>query len=115
MDEAERLADRVAIMDHGKLLEIESPDALRQKVAPEQVLEIIYDKEIQLDHPLDGDRYKVSVQGKAITVVGENLIAAVPEILEKVTATIGTPITFNLSRSSLEDVFIKLTGRSLRE
>ncbi|MCL2013321.1 MAG: ABC transporter ATP-binding protein [Cystobacterineae bacterium] len=120
MDEAERLADRVAIMDKGKLLELDTADALRKKRAPDDALDIVYDKKITLPlelntTQLNTTQYRVHAKNETLTVVGENLVRLLPEILDKAIAQLGHPVSFNFRQSSLEDVFINLTGRSLRE
>lgn len=115
MDEAERLSDRVAIMDRGSILELDTPDALRKKVVPEDALDIVYERKVKVPQGLDAARYRVRAEGETLTVTGANLIKQLPEILNKVVAQVGNPVTFKFRQSSLEDVFIKLTGRSLRE
>lgn len=115
MDEAERLSDRVAIMDKGSILELDTPDALKRKLVPEDTLDIVFDKKINAPWGLDNEKYNIQVKDKILTVVGENLISLVPEILDKILTQMGNPILFDFRRSSLEDAFIKLTGRRLRE
>lgn len=115
MDEAERLSSRVAIMDRGKILLCDTPAKLQQKICPEETLEIQYLEELPPIERWDSSNYHIQLEGKYIKVTGTNLRTFVPQILQKAEAQYGTPITFSLRQSTLEDVFIKLTGRSLRE
>jgi ABC-2 type transport system ATP-binding protein len=115
MDEAERLSSRVAIMDKGKILLCDTPARLQQQICPEETLEILYLHELPPLQQWDTSDYHIQLQGKSIKVTGTQLTTFVPQILQKVEAQYGTPVTFSLRQSTLEDVFIKLTGRSLRE
>lgn len=115
MDEAERLSSRVAIMDKGKILLCDTPARLQQQICPEETLEIQYLEELPPVQWWDSPYYHIQLQGKCIKVTGTNLTTFVPQILKNAEVQYGTPITFSLRQSTLEDVFIKLTGRSLRE
>jgi ABC-2 type transport system ATP-binding protein len=126
MDEAATLADRVGIMDHGKLLALDSPEALTRGLPGRTTLEVA----VGLPDPapteellaalgaLDGvERVEqVAAQGEVrarLYLAGEAplLVAPVASVVaghraQLTEVTIGTP--------SLEDVFIALTGRTLR-
>lgn len=115
MDEAERLSSRIAIMDKGKILLCDTPTRLQQKICPEETLEIQYLEGLPPIQWWDTSDYHIQLEGNCIKVTGTNLTTFVPQILQKTEAQYGTPITFSLRQSTLEDVFIKLTGRSLRE
>lgn len=115
MDEAERLSSRVAIMDKGKVLVCDTPAMLRKKIAPEETLEIVCTKPVTITSELIRNNYSAHAQGNTIRVTGDQLTVAVPDILKNVIGQFGNPVTFSLRQSTLEDVFIKLTGRNLRE
>ncbi|MCL1918313.1 MAG: ABC transporter ATP-binding protein [Peptococcaceae bacterium] len=115
MDEAEKLADRVAVMDRGRLLELDTTEALRKKLAPEDSLDIVFGKNVSVPVGMDTAPYHVYAKDETMTVTGESLIGLMPEILNRVVQENGNPLSFDFRRSSLEDVFIKLTGRGLRE
>lgn len=123
MDEAERVADRIAIIDHGELLVLDTPDALKRSVGEGDVLEI------GLNGQADGD--KVQQAYRALTQVtpqialdaaqgtltvralnAVNLLPLIMEVLAKSDLHCGE---VRLRANSLEDVFIQLTGRRLRE
>jgi ABC-2 type transport system ATP-binding protein len=124
MEEAEELCSRVAIMDHGKIIALGSPSELIKKVKMENTISVVPDMvSSRLIEQIKGIK---SVR-KVYTAPGENeesesikVITDCPdEILPDVVSTIvnnGTKVlSVQLSRVTLEDVFIMLTGRSLRE
>jgi ABC-2 type transport system ATP-binding protein len=123
MDEADRLADRVAIIDHGCLLVLDTPEALKKRVGAGDVVEI----------ELRGDRTPTDPQilesvladlvstaylddgGHTLNVRALNAIGALPAILERLEASGLRPGEVRVRENTLEDVFIQLTGRRLRE
>jgi ABC-2 type transport system ATP-binding protein len=124
MEEAEELCSRVAIMDHGKIIALGSPSELIKKVKMENTISVVPDMvSSRLIEQIKG----ISSVRKVYTAPGENeesesikVITDCPdEILPDVVSTIvnnGTKVlSVQLSRVTLEDVFIMLTGRSLRE
>lgn len=124
MEEAEELCSRVAIMDHGKIIALGSPSELIKKVKMENTITVVPDiVSSRLIEQIKG----ISSVRKVYTAPSENeenesikVITDCPdEILPDVVSTIvnnGTKVlSVQLSRVTLEDVFIMLTGRSLRE
>ncbi|MEW5869724.1 MAG: ABC transporter ATP-binding protein [Chloroflexota bacterium] len=127
MDEAERLADRVAIIDHGQLLVVDTPKALKKCVGAGDVLEIGLvgalgeDQRQALTSSLQ-DRLGASVSqvlvdipNRLLTVRALNAVGALPQILETCSESGLQPGEVRLRQNTLEDVFIQLTGRRLRE
>ena len=120
MDEADRLADQVAIIDYGKLLLLDSPDNLKKSIGPGDILEVNIDsdKAENLDNIAKNLLYicdKVNVSGSALIVKSKNLIESVSEITTKIKEQ-GLKIkAMTLRENTLEDVFIHLTGRKLRQ
>jgi ABC-2 type transport system ATP-binding protein len=118
MDEAERLADRVAIIDHGELLVLDTPEALKHSVGEGDVLEIaLKDKSAPVQVALDDlkDRASVTMTDEILHVRALDIVNLLPLILEKLTAAGIQPGEVRLRENTLEDVFIRLTGRRLRE
>jgi ABC-2 type transport system ATP-binding protein len=120
MDEADRMAQRVAIMDHGKLLVLDTPEALKRKVGEGDVLEI----DLGGDHDLPPEKGLESVIKLApqTNIVGRTLVIrakAAVDLLTIITETLRAagfqPGEIRLRANTLEDVFIELTGRRLRE
>ncbi|MEK9578116.1 MAG: ABC transporter ATP-binding protein, partial [Aquiluna sp.] len=113
MDEAEQLCDRLVVMDKGKIMAEGSPAELIKKYSSKEVLELRFgtDKnEAAADQLKDmADRIEVLPDRILLyTQKGEDLLAQI------VDAGLN-PITSLVRRSSLEDVFLRLTGRSLVE
>jgi ABC-2 type transport system ATP-binding protein len=118
MDEAERLADRVAIIDHGELLVLDTPEALKHSVGEGDVLEIaLKDKSAPVKVALSDleDRANVTMTGEILHVRALDIVNLLPLILEKLTTAGIQPGEVRLRENTLEDVFIRMTGRRLRE
>ncbi len=118
MDEAERLCDRVAIVDHGKVIALGTPRAL---VAAHVGQEIV---EFQLDGAADGDEAAFAalpaVQAVRRVAGGWQLVTdqvhlAIPALLGSLTARGQAAVALSTHRATLEDVFVTLTGRRLRD
>ena len=111
MDEAEQLCDRLIVMDKGKIMAEGSPADLIKKYSSKEVLEVRFgssgNAEAAKKLEKVGDRLEVLPD--RILVYTENGEKA----LEKVTKLGLNPITSLVRRSSLEDVFLRLTGRTL--
>ena len=121
MDEADRMADRVAIIDHGELLVLNTPDALKRSVGEGDVLEI--DLHGQSDEEEKAPAALAHLFGQAtvniahgtLTVRALNVVGMLPAILEALARTGVQCGEVRLRENTLEDVFIQLTGRRLRE
>ncbi len=119
MEEAERLCDRVAIMDRGRIIALDSPDKLVAQVGMgTRILFHIDGKDLSAFQPaqigaLDGVR-RVEQQGDEVIVYGqgEGLVSAILHTLENNRIPI-----HNLSteQANLEDAFLALTGHAVRD
>lgn len=118
MDEADRVADRVAIIDHGKLLTVDSPEALKSQVGEGDVLEVVVDGAQTIERAVAAiTRIKpnVAATGSIIVIRGQNLVESLPAILETLRAAGFFIRDVRLRQNTLEDVFLTFTGRRLRE
>jgi ABC-2 type transport system ATP-binding protein len=121
MDEADRLADRVAIIDRGRLLVLDTPLALKARLGEGDVLEIGLGKgEFNFDPVrvelagLSG-QIEVRTSNGFLTLRARNIVQILPQILELL-ETHHIPLAeIRLRETTLEDVFIQLTGRKLRD
>jgi lipooligosaccharide transport system ATP-binding protein len=109
MEEAERLCDELVIMDHGKILDQGSPAQLIQQHVENEVVEIRASSEAELAAWLDLQDTRVEQHGNSLYCYSSNCAG----LLEKLRAEPG--LTFLHRPASLEDVFLKLTGRELRD
>ncbi|MBF6555015.1 MAG: ABC transporter ATP-binding protein [Acidimicrobiales bacterium] len=128
MEEAATLSDRVAIIDHGKLLALDTPNALVRGMAGERTLDCLVEAEHASDPaavhgPLDGlaavDRVEElddpEVSGWRFRVYVQSDPASLVALVAQVISDAGARLVdVRLGEPTLEDVFIHLTGRSLR-
>ncbi len=117
MDEAERMADRVAIMDHGKLLMVDTPEALKRTVGEGDVLEIETVGEVagRALSAISQLAPQVSASNHTLIIRARGVVELLPAILDALHAADVHPGEVRLRANTLEDVFISLTGRRLRE
>jgi ABC-type multidrug transport system ATPase subunit len=122
MDEAERLCDRVAIMDHGRIIALDSPEQLIASVGGEHIVEFaitgnngghgLVDAALLTaipgiqSHRVDAGVHQLSVR---------ELHTAVPSIFAALAAQGLHLSEFRTHSATLEDVFVGLTGRNLRD
>jgi ABC-2 type transport system ATP-binding protein len=117
LEEADALCDRLAIIDHGKIVAEGSPDDLKREIAGDVVT-------VGVDG--NGDRVvalmaaqpfvrEAGIEDGLVRLYVDKGEEAVPQILRLLDSSGMAPSTMNLHRPSLDDVFLKKTGRSLRE
>ncbi len=116
IEEAERLCDRVAIVDHGKVIAMGSPRELKQHSGNNTRIEV------KLAHPVANGTLK-SLDGvvDAREVDGSYVLhtqrppQAIVSLVKHLEAENNELVSLEISTPSLEDVFIELTGRRLRD
>lgn len=113
MDEAEQLCDRLVVIDKGTIMAEGSPSALIKQYSTREVLELRFGSTRNADaaEKLEVLGERIEVLPDRILVYSDNGDAA----MQKVSDMGLNPITSLVRRSSLEDVFLRLTGRSLIE
>ena len=112
MDEAEQLCDRLVVMDGGKIVAGGSPRALIGQYATPEVLELRFDP---ADHQQAADKV-AAVPTERREVLADRILLYVADgeaALAAVHALGLEPVTSLVRRSTLEDVFLRLTGRQL--
>jgi lipooligosaccharide transport system ATP-binding protein len=113
MDEAEQLCDRLIVMDKGKIMAEDSPAQLIKTYSTKEVLEVRFGSDrnqemIEILRPL---AQRIEVLPDRILLYAEDG----EQLLEQIAAKGIHPNTSLVRRSSLEDVFLRLTGRTLVE
>ncbi|MEO5533769.1 MAG: ATP-binding cassette domain-containing protein [Pseudolysinimonas sp.] len=113
MDEAEQLCDRLIVVDKGAIMAEGTPSSLIKAHASREVLEVRFgsDRNEGAAKKLEGVGERLEVLPDRILVYADNGEAALVEVTKRGLE----PITSLVRRSSLEDVFLRLTGRSLVE
>ncbi|MEY4655770.1 MAG: hypothetical protein RL523_1169 [Actinomycetota bacterium] len=113
MDEAEQLCDRLMVMDKGKIMAEGSPAQLIKKYSSKEVLEVRFgsDNNAKVAEKIQGIGERLEILPDRILVYTDNGEKALEKIVKKGLH----PVTSLVRRSSLEDVFLRLTGRSLVE
>ena len=119
MDEVDRLADRVAIMDYGRIMLTDAPYNLKTSIGEGDILEI----EIAEDSGGKTDNllaelkkeYNIIKNGNSLIIKAVHLIDKIHGITSSIKDTGLTIKEIKLRENTLEDVFIHLTGRNLRQ
>ena len=118
MEEAERLCDRVAIVDHGKIIAIDTPQELIRNYFKEKAIQFELEppppKIVLQTFP---GTTNVAIDANEVVVYSKDIPATMSAILkyaEKVNLT-GQLKDLHVRQATLEDVFLKLTGRRIRE
>ncbi len=118
MDEADRLCDRIAIIDHGNLVALDSPLKLKASIPGKNVLEVSFS-----DPPPDWEARLKTLPAVA-TVTGESNIyrlasgngpATTLALMEMAAAANVTIHSLSVQSTTLDDVFVHYTGRALRD
>lgn len=115
MEEAERLCDRVAIIEHGRIIDIDTPQRLVDRHCPERIVALATDDPIaeerfgaipQVESVVRND-LQFTIRGR-----GEDLVTEVIHCLSENRIRV---TDFRMIVPNLEDVFLKLTGHSIRD
>ena len=118
MEEAVRLCDRVAIIDAGQIIAIGTPRDLQERSANQSSIEIKLVQPLEdaaLPQWTEAGRTIVSEDRHSITVYSGRPARTLVEIVKWIDARGFELDDIHLSRPTLEDVFIELTGKKLRD
>jgi ABC-2 type transport system ATP-binding protein len=119
MEEADRLCDRIAIVDHGTLVALGTPVELKQSVPGSNVVEVQFDREDdQWKTRLEGLTGVTEVQSQSAgvyRVLTANGSKTTTQLVEMATSLGETLTSLSVQNTTLDDVFVHYTGRQLRD
>lgn len=120
MDEAERLSDRVAIIDHGKLLLLDTPQNLKRTVGEGDILELVIESNNENSTKAFADSIRllnmeIKINDDTVFIKHSKIIEQLPAIKDIAEKSGLKIVEIKLRENTLEDVFIHLTGRNLRQ
>ena len=117
IEEAERLCDRVAIIDQGRIIAMGTPREIQAATLGHSRIEILTARPLPADIPafLEAERHTVNDDGRLLTVYSSKPARTLPDVVKWIDQ-IGQDLEdIHLKRPTLEDVFIELTGKRLRD
>jgi ABC-2 type transport system ATP-binding protein len=118
IEEAEILCDRVGIIDHGKLIALGTPRELKRDIGGEESIELVFTGNgAKVEEALRSLAFvkKVNRVDSRALLIAEGGVLRMQEIIDAVVKGGGKVTETHVRESTLEDVFIHLTGRQIRE
>src|SRR5580698_3831676 len=117
IEEAERLCDRVAIIDEGKIVAIGTPRELQARTVGQSLVEIRTEQPMPAEVPRfqESEKHTLSEDRKTLTVYSTRPARTLPELVKWIDHNGLDLDDIHLKRPTLEDVFIELTGKRLRD
>ncbi len=116
MEEATRLCDRVAIMDHGKVIALGTPAELIESLGADQIIEFSVTKQLEEDPLTSLPAVKhLHKRGEIYALTVAEIGVALPALLAEIRRQQSELVTLTTHQATLEDVFVSLTGRMLRD
>ena len=118
IEEAERLCDRVAIIDQGRIIEVGTPREIQARTLGNSTIEIECEQPItaaELPASIGALKYRLFGDGRKLTVQSAEPARTIVELVKWIDQRGLQLADIHLKRPTLEDVFIELTGKKLRE
>lgn len=118
IEEAERLCDRVAIVDAGKVIELGTPREIQERVLGNSLVEVTTAKPLPdrfFVEVLSSEHYTTQDEGCTVAVETESPARTIVEVVKWIDRERLELVDIHIKRPTLEEVFIKLTGKRLRE
>ncbi|MGA8030255.1 MAG: ABC transporter ATP-binding protein [Bryobacteraceae bacterium] len=118
IEEAERLCDRVAIIDEGKIIELGTPREIQQRTLGHTLVEVTTNLTMpleQLPEKLRDEKHVMRDEGRTLSMRTGSPAALIVELVKWIDQQNLLLVDIHMTRPTLEDVFIELTGKKLRE
>jgi ABC-2 type transport system ATP-binding protein len=115
IEEADQLCQRVAIINHGRIVAVDSPERLKASVEKHQIIDVSFDQTQNMEHRLTSLKSvsKVVQVGDKFRLHVRNTSEAVPLLIDFAREKSLNIISINTLKPSLEDAFVEITGLSL--
>ncbi len=117
LEEADALCDRVLVIDYGKIVAEGSPDELKRRISGD-VITLMVSGDPDIAKGVLADQHGVrdsTIDGRALRLTVEHGEEALPGLLRALDKADISLVSIQLSRPTLDDVFLTVTGRSLRD
>src|SRR5512138_1286932 len=124
MEEADQLSDRIGIIDAGKVIALDTPEGLKRRIDQQEIIRLEltgwHDEIAEKLKSITGIEHMTTrQQGEAdlweVNLHAQNSRIALPRIVEHISGNGTRLVNMNIVKPSLEDVFIHLTGKALRD
>jgi ABC-2 type transport system ATP-binding protein len=124
MEEADQLSDRIGIIDQGKIIALDTPQALKERIQQKDIIRLEVsgwheDMAVKIQTVPGIEKLVARQMGEEslyeISLHAENSRAVLPGVIDKINYNGTRLVNMNILRPSLEDVFISLTGKALRD
>jgi len=117
IEEAERLCDRVAIVDSGRIIALDTPQRLQQQSRAASHISVTCEKAIPADRPAFAEMIDSSVDesGRTLVVISRRPAATLVDLIKWIDQSGLELVDVQLKKPTLEDVFIEMTGKRLRD
>jgi ABC-2 type transport system ATP-binding protein len=117
IEEAERLCDRVAIIDQGRIIAMDTPGKLQQQSRAASTIVVTCDKEVPAQRPVWAEAIESTVDptGRTLTMISRRPATTLVDLIKWIDQSGLELVDVHLKKPTLEDVFIELTGKRLRD
>jgi ABC-2 type transport system ATP-binding protein len=117
LEEADQLADRIVVIDGGKVIAEGTSDQLKDKVGKERVELVLGSAEdvVKVEKLVDADKLQVNLDTNTVSIANEGGAYEMKGLLEKLQARKVVIESLSLHKPTLDDVFLKLTGHQATE
>jgi ABC-2 type transport system ATP-binding protein len=117
IEEAERLCDRVAIIDQGRIIAMDTPSNLQKQSRAASTIVVTCDKAIPAQRPVWAEAIESTVDAAShtLTVISRRPAATLVDLIKWIDQSSLELVDVHLKKPTLEDVFIELTGKRLRD